>query len=50
VSYAISLQTLLSHLFLGKAYLQQNGLAIHEAEDPILALLESTAYITGEMA
>lgn len=36
--------------FVGKAYLRRNGLIIREAEDPILALLESTACVTGEMA
>lgn len=37
-------------LFAGKAYLRRHGHTIREEEDPINALLESTACITAEMA
>ena len=37
-------------LLVGKAYLRRHGRTIREAEDPIQALLESTACITPEMA
>jgi hypothetical protein len=39
-----------SFFFIEKAYFQRNRATIHDAEDPILALLESIACITGEMA
>jgi len=34
----------------GKAYIRRNGMTIRDAEDPLLALLDSCGCITAEMA
>jgi hypothetical protein len=36
--------------FTGKAYLERHGTLLRQAEDPILALLDSCGCITADMA